>query len=112
MADTGQEKSEKATGKRRQEARQRGQVASSREIPSTLVLLTALAAFHFAGDQLVERLQGLLNGMFRSLNTGRVTTINDAHTLMIDLLLAVWSWVSATCSNYQMPNWMYTAAPR
>jgi flagellar biosynthesis protein FlhB len=89
MADTGQEKSEKATGKRRQEARQRGQVASSREIPSTLVLLTALAAFHFAGDQLVERLQGLLNGMFRSLNTGRITTINDAHTLMIDLLLTV-----------------------
>jgi flagellar biosynthetic protein FlhB len=89
MADTGQEKTEKATGKRRQEARQRGQVAISREIPSTLVMLTALAVFHFAGDRLVERLRLMLHEMFRSLGTGRVTTAAEAHALLIDVMLTV-----------------------
>ena len=47
MADTtGQDRTERATGKRRQEARKRGQVALSREIPSTLILMTVLGVSH------------------------------------------------------------------
>jgi flagellar biosynthesis protein FlhB len=40
--NSGQERTEKGTGKRRSEARKRGQVANSREIPATLILLAAL----------------------------------------------------------------------
>jgi flagellar biosynthetic protein FlhB len=89
MADTGQERTEKATGKRRQEARQRGQVAISREIPSTLVLATALFVFYFAGDRLCDRLIELLRSLFTDLNAGRVTTVADAHRLLIEMLTRI-----------------------
>ena len=46
MAETsGQERTERATDKRRAEARKRGQVALSREVPSTLILGTMLGVF-------------------------------------------------------------------
>jgi flagellar biosynthesis protein FlhB len=40
-----QERTEKATPKRRQEARKKGQVAQSREIPSVMILMTAFGTF-------------------------------------------------------------------
>ena len=49
----GQERTERATAKRREEARRKGQVAQSREIPSVLILMTAMGFFYFAGEQLV-----------------------------------------------------------
>ena len=53
--NSGQERTEKGTGKRRSEARKRGQVVISREIPSTLILFDALGVFHFAGAQVFEQ---------------------------------------------------------
>ena len=43
----GQERTEKATPKRRKQARKKGQVAQSREISSVLILMTALDFFLF-----------------------------------------------------------------
>jgi len=51
-----QEKTEKATPKRRAEARQKGQVARSRELSSVAVLGVALILFYFAGAWLVDQL--------------------------------------------------------
>jgi len=51
-----QEKTEKATPKRRSEARQKGQVARSRELSSVAVLGVALILFYFAGAWLVDQL--------------------------------------------------------
>lgn len=86
MADTGQERTEKATSKRRTEARRRGQVAVSREIPSTLVLWAGLAAFYFAGEGLVDRLLGLLAEIFGGLGPGRMESAASAHRLMAETL--------------------------
>jgi flagellar biosynthetic protein FlhB len=83
---TGQERTERATGKRRQEARKRGQVALSREIPSTLILLTLLGVFYFAGAHLFDQLIRLVAGMFGRLTIIRVHTISDAGALAFDLL--------------------------
>jgi len=83
---TGQEKTERATGKRRHEARRRGQVALSREIPSTLIMLTVLGVFYFAGSHLLDQLIRLVAGMFGRLNSMRVHTISDASALVFDLL--------------------------
>jgi flagellar biosynthetic protein FlhB len=86
MADaTGQERTEKATGKRRMEARKRGQVAISREIPSTLILFTLLGVFAFAGPHVLDQLTRLVAGMFGRLNAIRVHTLGDAGALMLDL---------------------------
>lgn len=82
----GQERTERATGKRRHEARRRGQVALSREIPSTLILLTLLAVFYFAGAHLLDELLRFVASMFGRLNSMRMHTISDAGALAFDLL--------------------------
>ena len=87
MAESaGQERTERATGKRRQEARKRGQVALSREIPSTLILLTSLGVFYFAGAHLFDQLTRLMATMFGRLNSIRVHTVSDAGALAFDLI--------------------------
>lgn len=51
-----QEKTEKATPRRRQKARERGQVFSSRELISTLVLLIGLITIKVYGSYLLENI--------------------------------------------------------
>ncbi|MFO7707966.1 MAG: flagellar biosynthesis protein FlhB [Desulfobacterales bacterium] len=86
---TGQERTERATAKRRQEARKRGQVAMSREIPSALILLTALGVFFFAGPGVFERCTELVGAMFRNLHALRLTTIADAAALAAELFRTI-----------------------
>jgi len=86
MADSpGQERTERATGKRRMEARKRGQVALSREIPSALILITLLGVFYFAGSRVLDDLMHLFGGFFGQLHTARLRTISDAGTLAAEL---------------------------
>jgi flagellar biosynthetic protein FlhB len=87
--NTGQERTEKGTGKRRSEARNRGQVAKSPEIPATLILLAALGVFHFAGAQVFDQCAALVSGMFQNLHTTRIGTITAASALAADLLQTV-----------------------
>jgi flagellar biosynthetic protein FlhB len=84
----GQERSERATGKRRMEARKRGQVALSREIPSTLVLITLLGVFYFSGARVVEGLIRLFGGFFGRLHAIRLHTVSDAGALAAELFQA------------------------
>ena len=64
-----QEKTEPATPKRRQEARKRGQVAQSREIPSALVLLSGLGFFAFSGSWIFLNLSELMGGVFQNIGS-------------------------------------------
>jgi flagellar biosynthetic protein FlhB len=87
MAESsGQERSERATGKRRMEARKRGQVVLSREIPSALILIGVLGVFYFAGAQAFDDLMRLFGRFFGQLHTARLRTISDAGTLAGELL--------------------------
>jgi flagellar biosynthesis protein FlhB len=81
----GQERTERATGKRRMEARKRGQVALSREIPSALTLVTVLGVFYFAGARVLDDLMRIFSGFFGQLHTARLRTISDAGALAADL---------------------------
>jgi flagellar biosynthetic protein FlhB len=66
MADPS--KTEKATPRRLEEAREKGQVARSVEVNSALVLLGALIAFRFAGTYMVESMDRLTAFAYRNLN--------------------------------------------
>lgn len=66
MASSAGERTERATPKRRDEARKRGQVARSREVGTGLGLLTTFAMLSFMGGWL---LTGLAQVMTRSLST-------------------------------------------
>src|SRR3954452_20807865 len=68
------ERTEKATPKRRSEARKKGQVARSQEVNSTAVLLAAAAALAVAGPAMASNLSSLLTETMRRVSQPDVTT--------------------------------------
>ncbi len=64
MSDTSQEKSEQPTAKRKQKARDKGQIASSKELNTTLILLVASGSLLVLGAGIVERLRAILDESF------------------------------------------------
>ena len=90
MADNeqGQEKTEQATDKRRDEARAKGQVAKSREIPSVAVLFACLIYFHFHAVGLLQKLMAMMSSSFRS--AGQVViTMDTAPSLLTGYMFKV-----------------------
>lgn len=67
MADPA--RSEKATPRRRQEAREKGQVVRSVEVNSALVLLAALTAFRFGGPYMMDSVNQMAVFTFQNMNT-------------------------------------------
>lgn len=60
----GQERTEEATPKRQREAREKGQIARSRELNTVMALLMAATVFLAMGDSLVRGMVGLLHNDF------------------------------------------------
>ena len=65
--DKDQEKSEPATPKKREDARKKGQVAQSREIPTVIILFSALGFFYFSGSWMILNLTGFLRGFYQNI---------------------------------------------
>ena len=64
-----QDKTEPATPKRREEARKKGQVGKSREIPSVAVLGAGIVFLYFGGRHLTVSLGNLIHGTFVSVSS-------------------------------------------
>jgi flagellar biosynthetic protein FlhB len=79
----GQERTEKATPKRRQQAREKGQVAQSREVSSVVILMTALGLFYFSGTWMILNLGTILSDVYQSLGTFRLDTVTDVSVFSI-----------------------------
>jgi len=85
---SGQEKTEKATPKRRQEARKKGQVAQSREIPSVLVLLFALGFFFFAGSWMFCNISEIMRESFQNIGTLHLQDVSF-NTFLSGILIKI-----------------------
>jgi flagellar biosynthetic protein FlhB len=85
MADF--ERTEKATPKRRSEARKKGQVAKSREVTSVMVLLTGLLALFFLGSYFYGQLSSLMVQFFSQIGTITITPGN-IHVLQNQLIVS------------------------
>jgi flagellar biosynthetic protein FlhB len=81
----GQERTEKATAKRREEARRKGQVAQSREIPSVLILMTAMGVFYFAGSWMFWNIAEVIGGVFEQLDTLRFEAVSDVSAFSVEI---------------------------
>jgi len=81
----GQERTEKATPKRRQEARKKGQVAQSREIPSVIILMTAMAFFYFAGSWMLGNLSLVISGIYGQLDTMRLDAVSEVSAFSAEI---------------------------
>jgi len=64
-----QERTERATPKKRAQARKKGQVAQSREISSAAILIGATAVFYFWGSQMVGRFTEFIHTFYRNIGT-------------------------------------------
>ena len=78
-----QDRTEKATPKRRQDARKKGQVAQSREIPSVMILMMSLGVFFFAGSWMFWNLAGFMSDTLRSSAQLLIADIPDATVFVL-----------------------------
>jgi flagellar biosynthesis protein FlhB len=75
-----QEKTEPASEKKRSDARKKGQIAHSREIPSVLVLISSLSVFYFAGAWMFTQVSQVMRAVFGQMATW-TPAVEDAHAM-------------------------------
>jgi len=83
-----EDKTEAPTPRRRQEARQEGQVARSVELNSALVLLSALVILRLCGPSLADRLRGVMVNSFTHFPKGDLA-VGDVTSDLVRILLEV-----------------------
>jgi len=88
MADESkdQEKTEEATSKRREETREKGQVAKSRDLASIAVLGSCLIYFYFGGPAMTNQLMDLMRTYFR-LSGELSLSVDNIQSVMMDFAL-------------------------
>nr|WP_213584089.1 flagellar biosynthesis protein FlhB [Paenibacillus sp. J2TS4] len=114
-----QEKTEPATPKKKREARQKGQVAKSMELPGALVLFFTFVAFLLFGGFLKERFFELFTLTLNDYMLMSVTIPNTTalfNTLMIDGLIMLspillFAVVMAVIGNYVQVGVLFTGEP-
>ncbi len=88
MADQDMEKTEQATPKRRQEIRDKGQVAKSPEVSSLAVLMAGTAAMYYLMPGVYSNLLDITANVLRSSGTIELTSDNF-YPLWLDILKKV-----------------------
>ncbi|MDQ7778498.1 MAG: flagellar biosynthesis protein FlhB [Planctomycetota bacterium] len=73
---------EPATPRRRQEARERGHVARSVDLSGAVVLLAAMLALSWFGDDLYDQLAGYTRNVFATLDEAEITQDNATAMLL------------------------------
>lgn len=75
------EQTEKATPKRREESRKRGQVARSPELPGSLAFLAGVLILHWFFPSSLEQITTLMRANLANAAAGESVTINSAWTI-------------------------------
>ncbi len=68
-----QERTEQATSKRREETREKGQIARSQEVVSVAILVAGLLFFYFGGSTLMLKTMDVMTTGFREAGTTELT---------------------------------------
>lgn len=82
-----QDKTEQPTGKKLADARQKGNVAQSREIPSVLILSGSIGVIFFAGSWMFGRMTEMMRIMYQRAGTLSMET-ETMHTLFWEIFLS------------------------
>lgn len=81
------DRTEKATPKRRSEARKKGQVAKSQDLGGALVIIAGLIAISWIGPAIVETVAGAMRDAFRHIaHSGDVATPAGLQNLLMTIL--------------------------
>jgi len=92
-SSSGQEKTEQATEKRREDSKKKGQIAKSREIPSVFILLTGLGVFFFAGSWMLRHMSVFMAGMLQNMGTLRLEQVS-AHAFLVEVSFQIFKVLS------------------
>ena len=84
--DQSQDKTEQPTSKKLADARQKGNVAQSREIPSVMILSGGVGVLFFAAPWMLSRLTELMRAIYLQAGSGRFMP-ETAHTLLWDVFI-------------------------
>lgn len=110
------EKTEKATPKRKRDAREKGQVFKSTELIASLSLIVMLATFSIFGNGIVEKIMLLLKSMFSFGNIPNVISIESIGAVFIEavryffLIMApilIAAFISALVFNYLQVGFLF-----
>ncbi len=80
-----EEKTEEPTGRKRNKAREEGQVAKSQEVSSVCILMTALAVFTFAAAWMINNLAVVMQEIFQNFATINISEINSFRTFVLSI---------------------------
>ncbi len=69
----GQDKTEKATPRRREEAREEGNVARSMDVNSVVVLLMGILTIKFIGDNMLSGISDFMRGTYQTISATSLT---------------------------------------
>ncbi|WP_281887608.1 flagellar biosynthesis protein FlhB [Paenibacillus sp. YYML68] len=113
------EKTEDATPKKKQEARQKGQVAKSMDLPAAFILFFSFLSFYLFGGFMKEHLVGLFRSVFHDFLLLDITSDNlmvlfENIAVQLMLILApifVVSVVIAILANYLQIGFLLTGDP-
>ncbi|MDA8694326.1 flagellar biosynthesis protein FlhB [Pseudomonadales bacterium] len=117
--ENGQEKTEDATLKRLEKAREDGQVARSRELGTTLLLMTGALSILIFGSSLADRLQAVMKANFSFDRHGAMDTSMMAaklgHSLssVFDLvgLILFLIMIAGVIGAISVGGWLVSAKP-
>jgi flagellar biosynthetic protein FlhB len=115
-----QDKTEPATPKRREDARKKGQVAQSREIPSAMILLSSMIVLFFSGSWMFLSMTDFMASVFRNICSLNHLQTADPNALMLEifkqilsvlmpLMLAV--LIAGIAANLFQIGFLFTGAP-
>lgn len=114
-----QDKTEPATPKKREDARKKGQVAVSREIPSVFILFMTTGVFFFLGGQMFQGLaefmqDALRNGIMLDLHAMSVpgmlsTVLEKIIKILLPLMIAI--LLTGIVANISQFGVLFTAKP-
>lgn len=116
-----QEKTEKATPRRRQKAREKGQVFSSRELTSALILLTSIMIFKVTGATTFYRLKQFISYFLKEYlsrediftNIGVISLLAESTLFLGKIVAPLLAGVvlAGLFSNYMQVGFILTAEP-
>lgn len=105
----GAEKKHDASPYRRQQAREKGQVARSQDMGSALVLLLAVLALQWWGPQIAEAVAGLMKASFTQARFWQMDSRAASGLVagsVLDCLWALLPVMLAVCGIVLVNNWM------
>jgi flagellar biosynthesis protein FlhB len=114
-----QDKTEPATPKRKEEARKKGQVGKSKEIPSVAVLGAGILFMYFGGRHLTFAMENLIQRIFLSIPAMKNSDLGFAHfsrqyleafLFMILPIMAVLV-VVAMAANFAQTGFIWSVEP-